>query len=125
MVVAASALSMFVLGLSRPPMIGVACHQANSTSCGRVGIAVWLDHPATAVRAKLGGALIRLHAGGLGGRGPTYWEGYVHLSASTLRLPAYWYGADPPRYLRLRLRITYPSRVATGAVRLRLNAGWG
>ena len=124
MAAAAAFVVAFGLGLSRPPLIGIACHQANVTACGRVGIAVWLKRPARGAVAEIAGQRVRLHAGGLGGVGPTYWEGYAHLSQSTLQLPVAWAG-EPVRFLRLRLTITYPARVASGLVRLQLRPGWG
>ena len=115
----------FGLGLSRSPMIGIACHQASVTTCGRVGIAVWLRRPARGAVAVLAGQRVVLHAGGLGGVGPTYWEGYAHLNRSTLHLPTAWEGDRPVRFLRLRLAITYAGGVASGALRLQLRPGWG
>src|SRR5438876_9941970 len=85
------------LGLSQEPMIGVACPGPNVTTCGRIGIAVWLTRPATTVSAELAGVRVRLHAGGLGGQRPKYWEGYIHLSRARLRLPVHWYGTKPVR----------------------------
>ena len=114
------------LGLAQPPMIGVACpRQPNLTTCGRIGIAVWLTHRATSATADLAGAHVRLHAGGFGGRGPKYWEGYVHLSRQRLGLPTRWYGTKPVKFLRLHLEIHYPTRVASVTIRLQLRPGWG
>jgi hypothetical protein len=118
-------LAALSLGLSQEPMIGVACPGPNLTTCGRIGIAVWLTRPAASVSAQLAGARVRLHAGGFGGQGPTYWEGYVHISRERLRLPVYWEGAKPVRILTLHLTIRYPVRVATGTVRLQPRPGWG
>ena len=125
MVFVAGLLTALSLGLSQEPMIGVACPGPNLTTCGRIGIAVWLTRPAATVRAELAGLHVRLHAGGFGGQGPKYWEGYVHISRARLRLPAHWYGTKPVRVLKLHLAIRYPSRVATGTVRLQLRPGWG
>jgi hypothetical protein len=91
------------LGRCQAPMIAVACPDPNVTTCSRIGIAV-LTRPATSVNAELAGAGVRLKAGGLGGRAPTYWEGYVHIDPARLGLPV---------------------RVASGAVRLQLRPGWG
>src|SRR5437870_4977306 len=112
MVAVAGFLAALSLGLYQEPMIGVACPGPNVTTCGRIGVAVWLTRPATAVTAELAGARVRMHAGGFGGQGPTYWEGYVHISPARLRLPAHWYGTKPVRILSLRLTIRYPARVA-------------
>jgi hypothetical protein len=121
----AASLAALSLGLFQQPMIGVACHGANVTTCGRIGIAVWLNRPAKSVDAELAGTHLRLHAGGFGGSGPTYSEGYVHIAARSLRLPKHWYGTKPVRLLTLRLTIRYPRRIASGALRLRLRPGWG
>jgi hypothetical protein len=119
-------LAVLSLGLSETPMIGVACpRQPNITTCGRIGIAVWLKRPATAATADLAGATVRLHAGGFGGEGPAYWEGYVRLSRQRLGLPVQWYGTKPVRFLRLHLVIRYPARTARGTLRLQLRPGWG
>lgn len=119
-------LSSLSLGLAQPPSIGVACiGQANVTTCGRIGIAVWLKRPAQAVTVRLAGFPIRLHQGGFGGVGPTYWEGYIHLPETVLRLPTHWEGANPTRWLVLRLHIRYASGSASGSQRLLLRAGWG
>jgi len=67
------------LRLARAPYVGLACRTPNSPVCGRIGIAVWLRRPALGATAVLGGVRVKLHAGGLGGRGPKYWEGYVQL----------------------------------------------
>jgi hypothetical protein len=107
-------------------MIGVACpRQPNITTCGRIGIAVWLKRPAIAAIADLAGAHIRLHAGGFGGKRPTYWEGYVRRSRQQLGLPVQWYGTKPVKFLRLHLVIRYTARVAKVTVRLQLRPGWG
>ena len=48
MILVATLLAASSLGLSEPPMIGVACPRtANITTCGRIGIAVWVTHPAS------------------------------------------------------------------------------
>jgi hypothetical protein len=107
------------------PVIGIACPDPNITTCGRIGVAVWLQRPATSASATLAGVSLRLHPGGLGGRGRAYWEGYVHLSRQQLRLPVTWAGEKPVRFMALRLRVNYPNRVAVGSIRVRLRPGWG
>jgi hypothetical protein len=76
----------------------VACHGANSTSCGRVGIAVWVARPhATRIDATLAGRHVRLSP-------PTtprgYWLGYVRLPLQRIGLPAFWTGT-PSKQLKL------------------------
>lgn len=63
--------------LARTPYVGVACPQPNSIACDLVGLAVWLRAPAAGVSARIDDRPVAFHAGGLGGRGPTYWEGYL------------------------------------------------
>jgi hypothetical protein len=118
-------LSGIALALAQPPLVGVACPTPNVTTCGRLGIAVWLERPARGATAELAGARVRLHAGGLGGRGPTYWEGYVRIDPKRLGLPPRWYGSAPARTLVVRLAIRYPRGTARGAVRVRVRPGWG
>jgi hypothetical protein len=122
----AGLLAVLSLGLAREPVAGVACPQPNVTTCGRIGVAIWLTRPATTVEAELAGVPVRLHPKAnlatLEKRG--YWEGYVHISPSRLRLPVYWEG-NPARFVKLQVTIRYPTRVATGTVRLQLRPGWG
>lgn len=116
-----SALSLG-LGLARDPYVGVACHQPNSTACGRIGIAVWLARRhATRVDATLAGVHVRLAPpDAVGG----FWVGFVRLPLRSIGLPASWTGA-PPERLTLRLRIRYPSGWQSGTRRLYLHSGWG
>lgn len=110
---------------AQAPMIGIACPVGNRTTCGRVGIAVWLIKPASSVTATVSGRTVTLHAGGFGGQGPTYWEGYTRLASSTLRLPAYWEGSKPTRHLPVHLTINLKGGTATGSLNLFLRPGWG
>ena len=124
MVQVAAMIAASTLGLARPPYIGVACRRVpNLTTCGRIGIGVWLKRPARGVDAALSRAHVRLHAGGFGGTGPTYWEGYVRVRKRDL--PRGWYGGDPPFFLRLRINLRYPTGTARGTVRVLLHPGWG
>lgn len=128
--IAASALGLAqppsTLGLAQPPTIGVACRGLpNLTTCGRIGIAVWLKRPARGVDAALSGAHVHLHAGGFGGTGPTYWEGYVHIDRRRLGLPRQWYGTKPVRFLMLHLTVRYAGGTRSGSVCVQLRPGWG
>jgi len=120
----ASAVAASALGLAQPPYLGIACPGQNVTTCGRVGVAVWLRRPALHVDARLGGITVTMHAGGLGGRGPTYWEGYASFRPGRLGLPPRWYGSNPAKWLLLRLTIRRADGAAHGAVRSVLHAGW-
>ena len=125
MVELASLLAAASLGLAQPPYLGIACRTPNGTTCGRIGVAVWLRRPARSVHAELLGKRVRLRAGGLGGKGPKYWQGFVRVDPRVLDLPAHWAGVRPTRIIRLRLRIDRRSGVVRGTVRVPLRPGWG
>jgi hypothetical protein len=113
MVFLATLLAAGSLGLAQPPYLGVACPQANVTSCGRIGIAVWLDRNAVSVDATLAGETVRLR------KRARFWSGFV---GADLGLPRYWTGSQ---LVTLRLAIRYPHGTARGAVRATLHPGWG
>ena len=116
-----SALSLG-LGLARDPYVGVACPQPNSTTCGRVGIAIWLARRhAMRVEATLAGVHVRLAPPKAVG---SFWVGFVHLPLRRMGLPASWAGA-PSKRLTLLVRIRYPSGWRSQTLRLDLHAGWG
>lgn len=108
---------------AQAPFIGVACHVPNRPGCGRIGIAVWLRTRAQSVVATLDGRKVALRDESSGGRVVTY-IGYVHLSATSLRLPKLWIG-NPPRFLVLHVIARRGSAVATKTLRLILHPGWG
>jgi hypothetical protein len=110
------------LGLSREPYVGVACSQANSTTCGRVGIAVWLARRhAIRVEATLAGAHVRMTPPKTVG---SFWVGFVRLPLRSMGLRGSWAGT-PAKLLPLVLRIRYPSGWRTGTLRVQLSPGWG
>ena len=110
------------LGLARNPYVGVACPGPNTTTCGRVGIAVWTSRRhAIRADATLAGVHVRLTPPKTAG---SYWVGFVHLPLRSMGLPASWTGV-PPKRLTLRLRIRYPSGWRTATLRLDLHSGWG
>ena len=102
-------------------ILGVTC--GNLTACDRVGIAVWLTHPASEVDATLEGIHIRLRPPL--GRTEDYWSGFVHLPLQSLGLPTWWDGAHPSKTLTLYLRVDYRSGWRDGKVRVQLLPGWG
>jgi len=119
--------------LRRSPQLGVACLKASSIACDRVGVAVWLKRPAKRVTATINGRALVLHAGGLGGRGPTYWEGYLK-PAGLLRGPLkvtpdrgryFWQGRHP-KDVRVRIAIhRADGSTDRAAVTVALGSGWG
>lgn len=126
MVGMAAIIAASVLGLSQTPYVGIACrHVPDLTTCGRVGIGVWLKRPAQQADAVLLGTHVRLRAGGLGGKAPRYWQGYAHIDRRRLRLPRQWFGNKPIRFVRLRLTIRDVTGTRSGSVRVVLHPGWG
>jgi hypothetical protein len=112
------------LALAQAPYIGVSCPTANVTSCGRVGIAVWLARRgASEVDAVLAGVHVRLGPPPREGAGQS-WRGFVHLPLRAMGLPRWWAGS-PAKKLTLQLRVRYGSNWRVARTRLRLGAGWG
>ncbi len=119
--------------LKRAPYAGVACPQANSIACDRVGLAVWLKARAVRVSAVAGGRPLRLQARGFGGRSQNPWIGYLQpagllggaLKVTPDRGRFYWAGAHPKD---VDLRLTIRRRdggLETTRLRVLLRAGWG
>jgi hypothetical protein len=102
-------------------ILGVTC--GNLTACDRVGIAVWLTHPASEVDATLAGIHVRLRPPR--GRTQDYWSSFVHLPLHSLGLPTWWDGAHPTKTMTLALRVHYRSGWRHGEVRVQLLPGWG
>jgi hypothetical protein len=107
------------LGLTQPPYLGVACPHANSTRCGRVGVAVWVNRPATAVEVTVQGVRVTLHRTG---SSTVPWIGYVHLRLRLLGVPSWWTGIKP---ITVRVRILRAGKWRSGSVRTLLHPGWG
>jgi hypothetical protein len=67
------------LRLGRDPYLGLACDRVSAPRCDRVGLAVWLAHPARRVSAVADGISVRLrtHSGGTGPyRRQLFWQGF-------------------------------------------------
>jgi hypothetical protein len=110
------------LGLEYGPYIGVSCPRANNISCDRIGLDLVLRRQARSVSAEVAGRRIRLvtpgpvpHDAGAVGRD---WGGFLdHVGLQREGSPFYvqpigrgaarW-GGQPPVYLPVRIRITYP-----------------
>ena len=99
--------------LARQPYAGVACREANTTGCDRVGLAVWLKGPARRVEATIGGRPLSL-APPAGGR--DYRHGFLRpagLASGRLR---------PAAPVRVTVRVDGGTPLS---VRTRLHEGWG
>jgi len=116
--------------LARDPDVGVACRKANSIACDRVGVAVWLKHPAAGVTVTIAGRRLRL-------RQPRsregWWQGYLQpagLLDGPLRVTPdrgryYWQGRHP-RDVRLAVAVTRASGAgARTSLTVPLRPGWG
>lgn len=124
--------------LAKDPYMGVRCPQPNSISCDRVGLAVWLRHPAVHVTGTIAGQPLTLdwfgdqrHVGPVPARSEL--DGYLQPAHLTTLLgvrpdpPGLWFccSADQPSP-RVTLWITFAdgSRVRT-ELQVPLSPGWG
>jgi hypothetical protein len=117
---------------AQDPYMGVACHNPNSISCDRVGLAVWLRQPAT-VTATIAGAPLKLNAPWRhvthDSHGALYaYAGFLQPAGITTRLRvlvADALGMNSPSPL-VRFRIDYGhGSIVTTQQRVYLSAGWG
>jgi hypothetical protein len=121
---------------AQDPSMGVACHVPNWIGCDRVGLAVWLRHPAIAVTATIAGAPLALNnpmwSGPSHNGERTMFAGFLQPAGLTTRLHVVpesgtqtWLGSKQP-IPTVRFRIDYGrgmivlTREAVG-----LRAGWG
>jgi hypothetical protein len=140
--------------LSRTPYMGVNCPVANSIACDRVGLAVWLKHPALSITATIAGAHLTLgYRGDLlypDDRPRTAFDGFlqpagivsrmhvkpvegnvVYTTHGHVRLAVrhqMWFGdvADYPLPVSVRLTIREPSgRTLITRTDVELATGWG
>jgi hypothetical protein len=114
--------------LLQPPYLGVSCRRPNVTTCDRVGLAVWLRHPAHKITARVNGRRVTLDDPHWGNtqdpRGPLY-VGFLQPAGLTdpggaLEVPARWEGM-PARSAWVDLDVDGHK---TGMV-VWLRAGWG
>jgi hypothetical protein len=114
--------------LTRVPYMGVACTTPNSTTCERIGLAVWLRHPAAVVSATVVGQRFALHDEHWRARAGEVFAGYLHMRGLGRRLGipyGHWKGNPTPyAVVRVRVRYRHGARVTT-RVRVPLMAGWG
>jgi hypothetical protein len=89
-------LSACASGTSRPApkpsniALGVACHIGGQTSCGRVGVAVWLPRAADQVTARLFTRSVQLsttHSGSGRYGYRRYWSGFAKVALAQLHPP--------------------------------------
>lgn len=123
--------------LARPPYMGVACRKPNSIACDRVGLAIWLEKPATGLDVTIAGRSVTMRSPGTfvtrsGAR--TRWEGFLQpagLKEGALEVRPEpgttdrWVGREP---VSAHVRITAHYRDRTSAsrtLRVRLRTGWG
>jgi hypothetical protein len=124
---------------TQEPYMGVRCPIANSITCDRVGLAIWLRHPAVHVTAAIAGQPLVLDWFGDERRvGPlparTELDGYLQPAHITTLLgvqadsPGMWYGNTRARWPSplVRLWITFADgKRVTTQLRVNLSAGWG
>lgn len=119
--------------LLRAPYLGVSCRRANSIACDRVGLAVWLRKPATAVAARVDGRPLRLRRGRRGPGGATYWQGFLQpagllngpLAVTPDRGRFHWEGSHP-KDAWVKLTVERPDgSQRSGSLTIPLRAGWG
>jgi hypothetical protein len=118
--------------------LGVRCREANSVSCDRVGLAVWLARPAKSLVAEIEGRRVELVSPGefVPGKG-TGWEGYLQPAglldpggplevAPEPGQPANYWSGRMPVEARIQLTATYTDgTTARRTIRAPLRPGWG
>ena len=120
---------------AQDPSMGVACHVPNWMGCDRVGLAVWLRHPAIAVTATIAGARLRLNnpewSGPSHNGRRTMFAGFLQPAGLTTRLHVVpepgtqtWLGSNQPTPT-IWFRIDYGHRVVVTHEDVGLRAGWG
>jgi hypothetical protein len=121
---------------AQDPYMGVHCPAANSITCDRLGLALWLKRPALAVTATINGRALAMNRFGdqlvAPGRPRTEFDGYLQPAGLRTSIGVHpiagtdlWDG-DPTPYPMVWLLIDYGAghRVLTH-LRVPLAAGWG
>ena len=118
--------------LARPPYMGVVCHP-NSSSCHRVGLAVWLKRPALSVIATSAGVSASLNEADRSGiQIGSVWQrrefiGFFKpagiVPRSYMRTPDAIHGV-PTAAVTLRI-VTGRGQTLITHVRVPVEAGWG
>jgi enoyl-CoA hydratase/carnithine racemase len=102
--------------------LGLACDRVTAQRCNRVGLAVWVVHPASGVTALVDGVSKRLrtHSGGTGPYGhQRFWQGFFR-DARAQRL------ADNSKSIPVRVRVTAPDGSTSAETRtVHVSKGYG
>lgn len=124
---------------TQDPYMGVTCPIANSIACDRIGLAIWLRHPAAHVTATIAGQPLVLDWFGevrrVGPVPPRFaLDGYLRPAHITTLLgvrpsaQGMWFGDVrspwPSPLVRFWIRYANDQRVTT-ELRVPLNTGWG
>jgi hypothetical protein len=99
--------------------LGVACRVGGQTSCGRVGLAVWLPRVADRVTARAFAQTVRLstsHSGSGRYGYRRYWVGFAKVVPTQLH---------PAGHVRVRITTTLGASTAAASRTAFLSAGWG
>jgi len=99
--------------------LGVACRFGGQTSCGRVGVAVWLPRVADRVTARAFAQAVRLstpHSGSGRYGHRRYWTGFAKVVPTRL---------DPGARVHVLISTTLGTSTATTSRKAYLSAGWG
>ncbi len=110
------------LRLHRAPYLGLACDRTTVHRCDRLGLAVWLVHPASGISAVVDGVRVRLrtHSGGSGPYGShLYWQGFF-------RDPHAQQLANNSKSIPVRVRVTAPDGSTSAETRtVHVSKGYG
>jgi len=120
---------------SRAPYMGVACGVPNWIGCDRIGLSIWLRHPAVAVTATIAGRSFALDDRSWSGPAHdgtrTHFSGFLRHARITARLGVipgpgqHWSGRGTPSPL-VMLEIAEPGhRTIQAWTNVDLMAGWG
>lgn len=125
------------VAFSEAPYMGVRCPGPNSIACDRIGLAVWLKHPAYSVVASIAGARVSLDwfgdqrlLGRLKGPRRTF-DGYLQPAGIVSRLHVRaaagdaWYGEGAPSPMVWVLINYGHEHHAITQLRVPLGAEWG
>ena len=119
------------LRLARAPYLGVRCPLANSLTCDRAGLAVWLPTAARSLTATIGGRSFALRAPARRGG---FWEGTLtHAGFARRGAPLYvraargtrWEGSDAPRVVVHLAAVGAGGERAVADAAVALRAGYG